>query len=102
MLIAHALALKLRSLLFDEVASALDTHTQSIVSQSIEQLQLTRIAIAHRRRTIRHADRTYVTKRIGLCNRTGLRNCHLGSYIYFQYSLLVYWNVIMRLAGSCY
>ena len=60
LLIARALALKPRILIFDEATSALDNRTQAIVSQSIEQLQVTRIAIAHRLSTIRHADRIYV------------------------------------------
>ena len=60
LLIARALALKPRILIFDEATSALDNRTQAIVSQSIEQLQVTRIIIAHRLSTIRHADRIYV------------------------------------------
>ena len=60
LLIARALALKPRILIFDEATSALDNRTQAIVSESIEQLQVTRIAIAHRLSTIRNADRIYV------------------------------------------
>ncbi len=60
LLIARALVLKPRILLFDEATSALDNRTQAIVSQSLEQLQVTRVAIAHRLSTIRHADRIYV------------------------------------------
>jgi ATP-binding cassette subfamily C protein len=60
LLIARALALKPRVLLFDEATSALDNKTQAIVSQSLEQLQVTRIAIAHRLSTIRSASRIYV------------------------------------------
>jgi NHLM bacteriocin system ABC transporter ATP-binding protein len=60
LLIARALALKPRILLFDEATSALDNRTQAIVSESLEKLQVTRIAIAHRLSTIRNADRIYV------------------------------------------
>lgn len=60
LLIARALALKPRILLFDEATSALDNRTQAIVSESLERLQVTRIAIAHRLSTIRNAHRIYV------------------------------------------
>jgi NHLM bacteriocin system ABC transporter ATP-binding protein len=60
LLIARALALKPKILLFDEATSALDNQTQAIVSASLEQLQATRIVIAHRLSTIRNADRIYV------------------------------------------
>ena len=60
LLIARALALKPRILLFDEATSALDNKTQAIVSESLDNLQVTRIAIAHRLSTIRNAHRIYV------------------------------------------
>lgn len=60
LLIARALALKPKILLFDEATSALDNRTQEIVSESLEQLNVTRIVIAHRLSTIRNADRIYV------------------------------------------
>jgi NHLM bacteriocin system ABC transporter ATP-binding protein len=60
LLIARALVLKPRILLFDEATSALDNKTQAIVSESLDQLQVTRIVIAHRLSTIRNADRIYV------------------------------------------
>lgn len=60
LLIARALVLKPRILLFDEATSALDNRTQAIVSASLEQLQVTRIVVAHRLSTIRNADRIYV------------------------------------------
>ncbi len=62
LLIARALILKPRILLFDEATSALDNRTQAIVSASLEQLQVTRVVIAHRLSTIRHADRIYVVE----------------------------------------
>ncbi len=60
LLIARALALKPRILLFDEATSALDNRTQAIVSESLDKLQVTRIVIAHRLSTIRNANRIYV------------------------------------------
>ena len=60
LLIARALALKPRILLFDEATSALDNRTQAIVSESMDKLQVTRIAIAHRLSTIRNAHQIYV------------------------------------------
>lgn len=60
LLIARALALKPRILLFDEATSALDNKTQAIVSASLDRLRVTRLVIAHRLSTIRNADRIYV------------------------------------------
>ncbi|MFT5049960.1 MAG: NHLM bacteriocin system ABC transporter ATP-binding protein [Chlamydiales bacterium] len=62
-LIARALAHRPRILLFDEATSALDNRTQAIVSESLSQLQVTRIVVAHRLSTIRNADRIYVMER---------------------------------------
>lgn len=61
--IARALVHKPQILLFDEATSALDNRTQGIVTQSLEQLGVTRVVIAHRLSTIRHADRIYVLDR---------------------------------------
>ena len=60
LVIARALALQPRVLLFDEATSALDNRTQAIVSESLDRLKATRIVIAHRLSTIRNADRIYV------------------------------------------
>jgi ABC-type bacteriocin/lantibiotic exporter with double-glycine peptidase domain len=60
MIIARALVGKPRILLFDEATSALDNVTQAIVTQSVSQLAVTRIVIAHRLTTVRSADRIYV------------------------------------------
>ncbi|MEO1430350.1 MAG: NHLP bacteriocin export ABC transporter permease/ATPase subunit, partial [Cyanobacteria bacterium J06633_8] len=60
LLIARSLVLKPKILIFDEATSALDNRTQAIVSESLEQLSVTRIVIAHRLSTIRNADRIYV------------------------------------------
>ncbi|MEH1944902.1 MAG: NHLP bacteriocin export ABC transporter permease/ATPase subunit [Nostoc sp.] len=60
LLIARALVLEPRILIFDEATSALDNRTQAIVSASLDKLGVTRIIIAHRLSTIRNADRIYV------------------------------------------
>ena len=60
LLIARALVSRPRLLFFDEATSALDNRTQRIVSESIEQLHATRVVVAHRLSTIRHADRIVV------------------------------------------
>jgi ATP-binding cassette subfamily C protein len=60
LVIARALALNPKILLLDEATSALDNRTQSIVSQSLDQMQVTRIVVAHRLSTIRNADCIYV------------------------------------------
>jgi ABC-type bacteriocin/lantibiotic exporter with double-glycine peptidase domain len=59
-LIARALAGKPRLLIFDEATSALDNITQADVVAELERLQLTRIVIAHRLATVKHADRILV------------------------------------------
>jgi ATP-binding cassette subfamily C protein len=60
LLIARAIVSKPRIIFFDEATSALDNRTQAIVSQSLHDLQATRIAIAHRLSTIIGADKIYV------------------------------------------
>lgn len=59
-LIARAIASRPAILLFDEATSALDNTTQATVMQSLEQLKLTRVVIAHRLSTVTRADRIYV------------------------------------------
>lgn len=63
LLIARALILHPKILLLDEATSALDNCTQATVRQNLEQLKITRVAIAHRLSTVRHADRIYVLDR---------------------------------------
>ncbi len=59
LLIARALALKPRILLFDEATSALDNRSQDRVQASLKDLGITRLVIAHRLSSIRHVDRIY-------------------------------------------
>jgi ABC-type bacteriocin/lantibiotic exporter with double-glycine peptidase domain len=59
-MIARAVARRPRILLFDEATSSLDNRSQSIVSDSLGALNVTRIVIAHRLSTVREADRIVV------------------------------------------
>ena len=59
-MIARAIARRPRILLFDEATSALDNQSQAIVSNSLGNLNVTRIVIAHRLSTVRQADRIIV------------------------------------------
>jgi len=60
--IARALAGRPRILLLDEATSRIDSQTEQIVQQALDELrgQVTIIAIAHRLSTIRDADRIVV------------------------------------------
>lgn len=60
LLIARAVAMKPKILMFDEATSALDNITQKSVSNSLEQFKSTRIVIAHRLSTIKNCDRILV------------------------------------------
>jgi ABC-type bacteriocin/lantibiotic exporter with double-glycine peptidase domain len=60
LLIARALVNKPKIILMDEATSSLDNRTQAIVTESLAQLNATRIVIAHRLSTIANADRIYV------------------------------------------
>lgn len=56
LLIARSIVHRPRIIYFDEATSALDNKTQAVVSQSLEQLESTRIVIAHRLSTVKNAD----------------------------------------------
>lgn len=60
LIIAQALIRRPRILFFDEATSALDTATQRIVTRSTDELDATRIVIAHRLSTVMDADRVIV------------------------------------------
>ena len=59
-MIARAIARRPRILLFDEATSSLDNQSQAVVSDALENLNVTRIAIAHRLSTVQRADRIVV------------------------------------------
>jgi ABC-type bacteriocin/lantibiotic exporter with double-glycine peptidase domain len=56
LLLARALTGQPRILILDEATSALDNVTQAEVVENISRLGITRIVVAHRLSTIRHAD----------------------------------------------
>jgi len=60
MMIARAIARRPRIMLFDEATSSLDNQSQAIVSDSLGNLNVSRIVIAHRLSTVRQADRIIV------------------------------------------
>ncbi len=60
LLLARALVRRPRILLLDEATSALDEQAQEAVTRAIAGLGMTRVVVAHRLSTIRHADRVYV------------------------------------------
>ena len=59
-LIARALAGRPKILLLDEATSALDNLSQATVLESLARREATRVVIAHRLATVRHADRIVV------------------------------------------
>jgi ABC-type bacteriocin/lantibiotic exporter with double-glycine peptidase domain len=63
LLLARGLASRPAILLFDEATSALDNVSQAAVSESLERLRVTRVVIAHRLSTVRHADQIVVVDR---------------------------------------
>lgn len=63
LMIARAIVHRPRILLFDEATSALDNVTQQHVSNSLNDLNVTRIVVAHRLSTVRDADQIYVFDR---------------------------------------
>ncbi len=60
LLIARALVNKPRMLYLDEATSALDNRSQEAITQALNDLDATRVVVAHRLSTIRQADRIYV------------------------------------------
>ncbi|MBO6159508.1 MAG: NHLP bacteriocin export ABC transporter permease/ATPase subunit [Firmicutes bacterium] len=62
-LIARAIIRNPSILFFDEATSALDNITQAMVSESLDQMHVTRVVIAHRLSTIKNCDRIIVLDR---------------------------------------
>lgn len=60
LIIAQALAKKPDIIFFDEATSALDNKTQAVVCESLDNLKITRVVVAHRLSTIINADTIYV------------------------------------------
>jgi ABC-type bacteriocin/lantibiotic exporter with double-glycine peptidase domain len=68
--LARALLGQPRVVVLDEATSALDEQSQATVVESMERLEVTRVAVAHRVSTIRTCDRIYVIER-GLVAQQG-------------------------------
>ena len=60
LLLARAIARRPRILLLDEATSALDNTTQAHVMETLARLAVTRVVVAHRLSTVRHADHIIV------------------------------------------
>ena len=60
LMIARALVRKPRMLFLDEATSALDNRTQSVVTETLSGLNITRVVIAHRLSTVEKVDRLLV------------------------------------------
>ncbi len=63
LLIARAIVNNPEIIFFDEATSALDNRTQSIVSESLDRLEVTRVVIAHRLSTIINCNKIFVMDR---------------------------------------
>lgn len=63
LLLARALVSQPKILLLDEATSSLDNRSEDTVKNNLEKLEITRVVIAHRLHTIRHADRIYIVEK---------------------------------------
>ena len=71
--LARALLPKPKVLLLDEATSAIDTISQQQISNTIDSLGITRIAIAHRLSTLRNADQVIVIENGTISQRGGFQ-----------------------------
>ena len=60
LLLARALARSVRLVLLDEATSAMDDVSQAAVMASLQEMDATRVVVAHRLSTVRSADRIVV------------------------------------------
>lgn len=60
LLLARAIARRPRIMLLDEATSALDNAAQAHVMETLARMNVTRVVVAHRLSTVRHADLIYV------------------------------------------
>jgi len=60
LLLARAIARRPRIMLLDEATSALDNAAQAHVMDTLARMNITRVVVAHRLSTVRHADLIYV------------------------------------------
>lgn len=67
LIIARAVCSRRKIMILDEATSALDNITQQAVAESLNKLECTRIAIAHRLSTVQHCDRILVLDKGRIC-----------------------------------
>lgn len=67
LIIARAVCSGRKIMILDEATSALDNITQQAVTESLDKLECTRIAIAHRLSTVQHCDRILVLDKGKIC-----------------------------------
>lgn len=67
LIIARAVCSGRKIMILDEATSALDNITQQAVIESLDSLECTRIAIAHRLSTVQHCDRILVLDKGKIC-----------------------------------
>ena len=67
LIIARAVCSRRKIMILDEATSALDNITQQAVAESLDKLDCTRIAIAHRLSTVKHCDRILVLDKGRIC-----------------------------------
>ena len=67
LIIARAVCSRRKIMILDEATSALDNITQQAVAESLDKLDCTRIAIAHRLSTVKHCDRILVLDEGRIC-----------------------------------
>lgn len=63
LVLARCLAKPLSFILLDEAISALDNLSQAVILNTIKQIPITRLTVAHRPSTIRRADRIIVLEK---------------------------------------
>ncbi len=67
LIIARAVCSGRKIMILDEATSALDNITQQAVTESLDKLKCTRIAIAHRLSTVQNCDRILVLDKGKIC-----------------------------------
>lgn len=86
LLIARAIAASPAILFFDEATSALDNRSQKIVSQSLKNLDATRLVIAHRLSTIMDCDRILVLEKGNIAEEGSYEELMKNKSYFYKYA----------------
>lgn len=86
LLIARAIAATPAILFFDEATSALDNRSQKIVSESMKNLDATRIVIAHRLSTILDCDRILVLEKGNIVEEGSYEKLMKNESYFYKYA----------------